>query len=256
MAPLRRCARGGPGRRRRAELTGSPRSRRRAAAPTGVVRRPAAARVGDVPRAARRGRAADRGGRRARAARGEDADQEHAVQRLVLAALRWRPEDAPRAALRHYAARYRDLPVWTAMLAPRPRGRRAGRRRRARRSTRSTATASPGSLRTPDGLAACALLAEPVAGLGASGTPSAAAAALPPRRPQRVIDHGWAATGPFARVAGPPRRRGWAAATTRPRTSRAAADLFARLGRAGVGAARARRPAADSGAPGAPSSAR
>ena len=33
------------------------------------------------------------------------------------AKLRWRPEEAGRAALSTYAARYGDLPVWGAMLA-------------------------------------------------------------------------------------------------------------------------------------------
>ena len=63
---------------------------------------------------------------------GEDADQEYTVQRLALSMLGGRPQDAPLAALREYAARYPQLPVWEAMLAraelalsPRPRAGRA-----------------------------------------------------------------------------------------------------------------------------------
>ena len=47
----------------------------------------------------------------------QDAEQELTVQRLTLAKLRWRPQDADDAALRAYAARYRELPVWSAMHA-------------------------------------------------------------------------------------------------------------------------------------------
>ena len=61
---------------------------------------------------------------------GDDADQEHTVQRLALALLRRRPQDAPIAALRDYAARYPALPVWEAMLAQAEWGLRADGARR------------------------------------------------------------------------------------------------------------------------------
>ena len=48
---------------------------------------------------------------------GDDCFQEHTVGRLVLARLRWRPQDADAAQLRGFAARYPHLPVWEAMLA-------------------------------------------------------------------------------------------------------------------------------------------
>ena len=48
---------------------------------------------------------------------GDDADQEYTVARLALALLRRRPQDAPVAELRDYAARYPALPVWEAMRA-------------------------------------------------------------------------------------------------------------------------------------------
>ena len=48
---------------------------------------------------------------------GDDCYQEYTVHRLVLARLRWRPQDADAAALRGFAARYPQLPVWEAMLA-------------------------------------------------------------------------------------------------------------------------------------------
>ena len=39
------------------------------------------------------------------------------MHRLVLSRLRWRPQDADAVALRGFAARYAQLPVWEAMLA-------------------------------------------------------------------------------------------------------------------------------------------
>ena len=61
---------------------------------------------------------------------GDDADQEHTVQRLALSMQRRRPQDAPLAALRDYAGRYRTLPVWEAMLAQAEHGLRADGARR------------------------------------------------------------------------------------------------------------------------------
>ena len=47
----------------------------------------------------------------------DDPEQEATAQRLVLATLRWRPQDVALAPLRGYAARYPRLPVWEAMVA-------------------------------------------------------------------------------------------------------------------------------------------
>ena len=47
----------------------------------------------------------------------DDCFHEHTVGRLVLARLRWRPQDADAAQLRGFAARYPHLPAWEAMLA-------------------------------------------------------------------------------------------------------------------------------------------
>ena len=115
---------------------------------------------------------------------GDDADQEYTVQRLALALLRRRPQDAPVAELRDYAARYPALPVWEAMRA------RAEHARGSDAAPRSVeACARDGFaavLRTPDWLCALALLAEPVAALGDPGAGRAAhRRARPARRPQR-----------------------------------------------------------------------
>jgi hypothetical protein len=132
---------------------------------------------------------------------GEDADQEHTVQRLALAQLRRRPQDAPLPALREYAARYPGLPVWEAMLAQAEHGLRPSG---ARRSV--TACAGDGFaaiLRTPDWLCALALLAEPVAALGSPEQIDRLGEALAPHADRNaVMDDAWAAFGPVARPLG------------------------------------------------------
>ena len=132
----------------------------------------------------------------------EDADQEHAVQRFVLAQLRWRPDDAGGPALATYAARYGDLPIWTALLAAAAWSQ--GREDEARQAVDELDRDGFAWLAaTPDGLAGCALLAEPVAGLGRTGAAAELHALLLPVADRNaVIDHGWAATGPFARALG------------------------------------------------------
>jgi hypothetical protein len=128
----------------------------------------------------------------------EDADQEYAVQRLVQAKLRWRPEEAGRAALATYAGRYADLPVWTAMLAAAAWD--LGRVEEARQAIDAIDRDGFAWLAaTPDGLEGCALLAQAVAGLGRSADAERLHALLEPVAGRNaVIDHGWAATGPFA----------------------------------------------------------
>jgi hypothetical protein len=127
----------------------------------------------------------------------EDADQEYAVQRLVQAKLRRRPEEAGRAALSNYAARYGDLPVWGAMLASAAWDLgRAGEARQAIEAIDRDGFAWLAA--TPDGLEGCALLAEAVAGLGRSDDALRLYELLLPLAGRNaVIDHGWAATGPF-----------------------------------------------------------
>ena len=87
---------------------------------------------------------------------GDDADQEYTVQRLALALLRRRPQDAPLAALRDYAARYPALPVWQAMLA-----RAEWRLRRRRRRARSVAACARDGFAAVAAHAGLALRASP-----------------------------------------------------------------------------------------------
>ena len=170
----------------------------------------------------------------------EDVDQEYAVQRLVHAKLRWRPDESGRAALSTYAVRYSGLPVWTAMLAAVDWD--LGRADDARQAIDGIGRDGFAWLAaTPDGLEGCALIAEAVAGLGRRADAERLYGLLAPLADRNaVIDHGWAATGPFARALahlaaalGPPGR----GARALPRRGRAEPDL----GRAGLGAARARR---------------
>ena len=136
---------------------------------------------------------------------GDDADQEHTVQRLALALQRRRPLDAPLAALRDYAGRYPGLPVWTALLARAEHGLRAGGDRPgAQRAVAALAADRFAAvLRTPDWLCALALLAEPVAAAGDRDAIGALAEALAPHAERNaVMDDAWAAFGPVARPLG------------------------------------------------------
>ena len=132
---------------------------------------------------------------------GDDADQEHTVQRLALALVRRRPQDAPLAALREYAARYPALPVWAAMRD------RAEWELRPGAGHPGVATQSGDGfaavLRTPDWLCGLALLAEPVAASGARESIERLAAALSPHGDRNaVMNDAWAAFGPIARPLG------------------------------------------------------
>ena len=132
---------------------------------------------------------------------GEDADQEHTVQRLALALLRRRPQDAPVAALRDYATRYPALPVWGAMQARAEWGLRPDAARRSLDLLAADGFAA--MLRTPDWLCGLALLAEPVAALGTHEQIELLAAALAPHAGRNVVmDDAWAAFGPVARPLG------------------------------------------------------
>jgi eukaryotic-like serine/threonine-protein kinase len=132
---------------------------------------------------------------------GDDADQEHTVQRLAIALQRRRPADAPLDALRDYAARYPALPVWRAMLARAEWGLRPeSARRSVAACTRDDYAAM---LRTPGWLCGLALLAEPVAALGSAEQVARLAEALAPHAGRNVVmDDAWAAFGPVARSLG------------------------------------------------------
>jgi hypothetical protein len=96
---------------------------------------------------------------------GEDCYQEHTVAGLVLARLRRRPQDADRARLRGYAARYPDLPVWEAMLACLEW--ELGDAEAARRGVALCARDGFAAVaRSPDFLPAALCLADPTAGAG------------------------------------------------------------------------------------------
>jgi hypothetical protein len=132
---------------------------------------------------------------------GDDADQEHTVQRLALALVRRRPQDAPLPALRDYAARYPALPVWEAMRARAEWGLRPDAARRSLDVLAAEGFAA--MLRTPDWLCGLALVAEPVAALGTHDQVELLAAALAPHAARNaVMDDAWAAFGPVARPLG------------------------------------------------------
>ena len=151
---------------------------------------------------------------------GDDADQEHTVQRLALALQRRRPHDAPLAALRDYAARYPRLPVWAAMLAQAEHGLRS-ERRAARASRRCARDGFAAVLRTPDWLCALALLAEPVAADGAPEEIAALAEALAPHAgAQRGDGRRLGGVRPGRPPAGRAGRRGGAAGRGRRAASR------------------------------------
>jgi hypothetical protein len=132
---------------------------------------------------------------------GEDADQEHTVQRLAIALQRRRPREAPVAALRDYASRYPALPVWRAMLAQVEwtLGSVGGRRTTA-------AVAQDGFtaiLATSDWLCGLVLLAEPVAAWGTPEQIEQLSDALAGHAERNVVmDEAWAAFGPVSRPLG------------------------------------------------------
>ncbi len=132
----------------------------------------------------------------------DDCLQEHTVQRLVLARLRWRPHEADAAALRGFAGRYPALPVWEAMLAALEWD--LGRPEAARRSLELCATDDFVSVaRSPDFLSAAVCLAEAAAGAGdPAHVERLYELLLPHARANPVLDALWAAWGPAARPRG------------------------------------------------------
>jgi hypothetical protein len=120
----------------------------------------------------------------------------------MLARLRRLPEDVDRPALRGFASRYADLPVWAAMAADLDL--RLGRADDAARALR---TAARDDLRvlagSQDGLFGCAVLAEPAAALGPPELQRRLYDLLAPHAALNpVMDHGWATWGPVERPLG------------------------------------------------------
>ena len=132
----------------------------------------------------------------------DDPEQEATAQRLVLATLRWRPQEVALAPLRGYAARYPRLPVWEAMVAAAEWAR--GDATAARRSLEACLGGGFAAIRrTPDWLVALAILADPVAGAGTRVAAEELLALLAPHAGVNAcFDDPWAAWGPVARGAG------------------------------------------------------
>jgi hypothetical protein len=132
----------------------------------------------------------------------DDVDQEHIAQRALLARLRDAPDVADRPALRAYAARYADLPVWSALAADAEL--RLGRAEEAARFAAAAAREDLGVLlASQDGLFAAAVLAEPVAAVGEPRLRARLYRELAPYAAVNpVMDHGWASAGPVERPLG------------------------------------------------------
>lgn len=130
----------------------------------------------------------------------EDCLHEYTVGRLVLARLRWRPQDADAAELRGFAARYPHLPAWEAMLASLEweLGNVEAARRGVARCARDDFAAVTGS---PDFLAAAVCLAEAAAGVG-EHVERLYELLLPYADANPVLEHLWAIWGPVARALG------------------------------------------------------
>jgi hypothetical protein len=133
---------------------------------------------------------------------GDDCYQEYTVGRLVLALLRWRPQDADAAMLRGFAARYPHLPVWEAMLAALEWA--LGHAEAARRGVAICARDDFAAVeRSPDFLPAAACLAEAAAGAGEPAHVERLYALLAPHAGANpVLEHMWAIWGPVDRPLG------------------------------------------------------
>jgi hypothetical protein len=132
----------------------------------------------------------------------DDVDQEHVAQRAMLARLHDRADAADRPALRAYATRYADLPVWSALAADLEL--RLGREEDAGRLVASAARDDFGVLlASQDGLFAAVVLAEPVAAIGTDAQRRRLYELLTPYADLNpVMDHGWASWGPVERPLG------------------------------------------------------
>jgi len=129
----------------------------------------------------------------------DDCFHEHTVGRLVLARLRWRPQDADAVQLRGFAARYPHLPVWEAMLASLEW--ELGNVEAARRGVALCARDDFAAIvRSPDFLPAAVCLAEAAAGAGEPWHVERLYALLEPYATTNpVLEHLWAVWGPAAR---------------------------------------------------------
>jgi hypothetical protein len=130
---------------------------------------------------------------------GDDCFQEHTVQRLVLARLRWRPQEADAAQLRGFAARYPHLPVWEAMLASLEW--ELGNAEAARRGVTLCARDGFAAVaRSPDFLPAALCLADATAGAGEPREVEQLYALLKPYAESNpALEQLWAVFGPAAR---------------------------------------------------------
>ncbi|MDA0159773.1 protein kinase [Solirubrobacter ginsenosidimutans] len=131
-----------------------------------------------------------------------DSGQEYAVQRLALARMRGRPQDAPAAQLRDYAERFATLPVWLAMAASLEAD--LGRADAARRALDAAMGPGPRGLQPDeDWLSRLFLLAEAAAAVGDARHATRLYALLEPYAEVNVItERGWAAWGAAARSLG------------------------------------------------------
>ena len=163
---------------------------------------------------------------------GDDADQEHTVQRLALALERRDPHDVPLAALRDYAARYPRLPVWQAMLARAEHALGHADAARAARRRAAPATASPSSCARPTGCAgSCCSPSRSPRTARRTRPSSARGGARPAAERQRDHGRGLGRVRPASRAPlGVARRRGRPAGRGRRATSRAAVALPPRWG--------------------------
>ena len=131
---------------------------------------------------------------------GEDCEQEHTIQQLVLARLRWRPQDADVTLLREYASRYAVLPVWETMLALHESD--LSQHDAAARGLEACARGDFELVRSSqEGIAALALLGE-VAARSQRHVERLYELLEPHARLNPVVDHAAAAWGPVARVLG------------------------------------------------------
>jgi hypothetical protein len=132
----------------------------------------------------------------------DDCFHEHTVGRLVLARLRWRPQDADAAQLRGFAARYPHLPAWESMLASLEW--ELGNVEAARRGVGLCARDDFAAVvRSPDFLAAAVCLAEAAAGAGEPWQVERLyELLLPYAHANPVLEQLWAIWGPASRALG------------------------------------------------------
>ena len=132
----------------------------------------------------------------------DDCEQEYSVQRLVLGVLRGDARGVPEVALRDFAERFAELPLWPALLARH--ALLAGRDDEARRALDLLGADDFERVdRDPDRLAALTLLADVAAAVGDRAAATAIHARLEPHADWNiVIDRTWGVLGAAARPLG------------------------------------------------------